>query len=444
LTDKADKNWGLYSDLDIGTKENFNIYASGTALNYFAGDVGIGTDDPQAKLHIEGTAGVIQMTSTTETNSCRINLQGGTSSYAGINFGDSDDSGIGYIRYYNTSDNLYFRTNGTNKMIISAGGNVGIGTDNPQATLHVNGEIITGNWDRSLSNVEGASVNQYGRISLQKKADGNVFEGYLNTDETSKIGSRGNAYFKEEVGIGTNTPQAKLDVRMGYNSKLVFPTGTWAAQIHQQQDTATHNGVVVSSRWANTESVVFLAGSCYPGPGDDQPFKEYFKVLGNGRVSIGTDNPQAKLDVNGTIKATNIQFPGSSSQLDDYEEGTWTPIVEDATAYVVQKGFYTKIGDLVTFSCRTQPSAATPSSNSFSITGLPFQSSNDTNGPYGGAFRTFGVMVDDGTVNNVNWHIPLNSTRLRLYSGQNLVATNNAALTMNSNLIVTGFYYTDQ
>lgn len=37
LTDKADENWGLWSGLDIGTEENFNIYAAGNAPNYFAG-----------------------------------------------------------------------------------------------------------------------------------------------------------------------------------------------------------------------------------------------------------------------------------------------------------------------------------------------------------------------------------------------------------------------
>ena len=40
---------------------------------------------------------------------------------------------------------------------------------------------------------------------------------------------------------------------------------------------------------------------------------------------------------------------GSANQLDDYEEGTWTPVLASATTttYTSQIGRYTKIGQLV-------------------------------------------------------------------------------------------------
>jgi len=50
----ATNNYGFYSDIASGTGR-FNFYANGTAANYFAGNVGIGTSSPSAKLAVVGT-----------------------------------------------------------------------------------------------------------------------------------------------------------------------------------------------------------------------------------------------------------------------------------------------------------------------------------------------------------------------------------------------------
>jgi len=52
----ASNNYGIASAVASGAT-NYNIYANGTAQNYFAGNVGIGSTTPSAKLAITGTAG---------------------------------------------------------------------------------------------------------------------------------------------------------------------------------------------------------------------------------------------------------------------------------------------------------------------------------------------------------------------------------------------------
>jgi hypothetical protein len=76
---------------------------------------------------------------------------------------------------------------------------------------------------------------------------------------------------------------------------------------------------------------------------------------------------------------------GTANKLDDYEEGTWTPVFAGSTTagsftYTTQVGTYTKVGRLVTVNCEllniTEVSAA---SGSLKITGLPFTASSTNN-----------------------------------------------------------------
>jgi hypothetical protein len=52
----GNNNYGIISQVTSGTN-NFNLYVSGSAKNYFAGNVGIGQSSPTALLHLKaGTA----------------------------------------------------------------------------------------------------------------------------------------------------------------------------------------------------------------------------------------------------------------------------------------------------------------------------------------------------------------------------------------------------
>jgi len=75
-----------------------------------------------------------------------------------------------------------------------------------------------------------------------------------------------------------------------------------------------------------------------------------------------------------------IQFNGdtaAANSLDDYEEGTWTPVIggstsESGQAYSGQTGYYTKVGRLVTASFRVVLSTRGTITGNVAIKGLPF------------------------------------------------------------------------
>jgi len=78
---------------------------------------------------------------------------------------------------------------------------------------------------------------------------------------------------------------------------------------------------------------------------------------------------------------------GTSELFDDYEEGTWTPIVGGTATYGARAGTYTKIGNRVMLTGRINISSiGTGSQNE--ITGLPFTASSIT-ANYGGSRAFF-------------------------------------------------------
>jgi hypothetical protein len=85
-----------------------------------------------------------------------------------------------------------------------------------------------------------------------------------------------------------------------------------------------------------------------------------------------------------------VQFPATqvssadANTLDDYEEGSWTPVIggdggTSGQAYSVQVGRYVKIGKMVIAQFRVQLSTLGTVTGAVQIQGLPFTSENTTN-----------------------------------------------------------------
>ena len=102
-----------------------------------AGRVGIGTDTPDAKLHVYQGNFFVQQTS----GAVYLRLIPQNNNYSYITFGDTVDENNGVISYENASslsdDVMGFQVGNSRRVTITGNGDVGIGTTAPTVKLEV-------------------------------------------------------------------------------------------------------------------------------------------------------------------------------------------------------------------------------------------------------------------------------------------------------------------
>lgn len=125
-------NYGITSLVSSGTNK-WNIYASGTAANYFAGNVGIGTNSPAFTLDVSGRVAA--------STDYLLRDTGGTA--RSVLTIDSNDDLLLQTGTTSGTRSVVLKTEGAERMRIDSSGNLLIGTTSAASTQGAPLQVIT-------------------------------------------------------------------------------------------------------------------------------------------------------------------------------------------------------------------------------------------------------------------------------------------------------------
>lgn len=204
-------------------------------------------------------------------------------------------------------------------------------------------------------------------------------DGDLTVDtNTLKVDSTNN-----RVGIGTTTTDdAGLTI-----TNSVTRVNSWDAKLALQSTGANDfpallfSGAAATSRYGGIVSTTDITGNTPANETAEINFLLSSTTAGNivfrTNGDIGTSNTSERVRI---LSGGGLTFNGdtaTANALDDYEEGTWTPVYQALTSnptvtHSVQIGRYVKIGAFVNVMFRIQTSATSGGSGALVVGGLPF------------------------------------------------------------------------
>ena len=287
----------------LQTNNDYSSFTTQFVINS-SGNVGIGSSSPGAKLDVVGDlriksagAAIILDTTTTSDGRMEYKYNGTRKALIGV---DSDNLQISA----DSGNYLQFRTNGSQRMIITNGGGVGIGTSNPNYAFDV---YTNGSADALMSIRASGSANA--RIYFDA-ANGDLTGGdycHLGQDKTT---------LNFVINTGGSAGNIHLQPKEGTNNGILFVSGSTrfglvSTQNHQFTGSVNISGSLnATASWANN-----AVSASYALSSSFATTAQTANALNASNTYTIAGLTSAYVDVNGsaTIPSTGIYRPSSKT-----------------------------------------------------------------------------------------------------------------------------------
>ena len=172
-------------------------------------------------------------------------------------------------------------------------------------------------------------------------------------------------------------------------------------------------------------------------------------VAATDRVTI-TDSGNLAFQSGKGIDFSATSGTGTSELLDDYEEGTWTPLVtdgtNDATMYssASNDGRYTKIGRAVTFTAMIGVNTINSVGANAYISGLPFTNAGASANRAGVTFG-YGASLSITAGRVITGYVEQGLTHIKLFEWDatfGVTTISGSQITDNGQFFISGTYFT--
>jgi DNA-binding transcriptional MerR regulator len=268
-------SYGLYINPQTGGSTlNYQLYSAGTAPSYFAGNVGIGTTSPQRQLTISGTAPILGLKDTTDDLGWAV-----YSANSGNQF---------RIAEYTSTD----WTASTDRLVISQGGNVGIGTTSPPVKTQI-----------SLDGSEPAAA-------LYNAASTALM---LTNTTTNGVASR-LVWANDTAGINGILAFTRSRNTLASPTTVASGDALGGIQFQGYEGTARVAAVTIASLVDGTVSTGIIPGRLTISTVDTGGVsREAVRIDSSQNVGIGTTSPGYRLEVVNNVATGSAMIRNSSA-----------------------------------------------------------------------------------------------------------------------------------